>query len=499
MRVHGKQIKRYDGQSKVLGSLKEAIEASGLKNGMTISFHHHFREGDYTINMVLEAIAALGIRDLTIIPSSLARVHAPLIQWIENGVIREIHTSGMRGKLAEFISDGGMAQPVIIRSHGGRARAIEAGEVNIDVAFLAVPRCDPMGNASGSGRHTTCGSLGYAMVDAAHADTVVLLTDDLCAYPNLPASIRQDQVDYIVPLDAIGDPSGIASGATRYTKNPKELKIAAYAAQVMTALPEYREGFSFQTGSGGASLAVTRYLKAAMERDGIRAAFALGGITQPMVSLLEEGYVQHLFDVQSFDLVAAASVSKNENHHEISASEYANPSTRGCVATGLDFVILSALEIDRQFNVNVMTGSDGVIMGASGGHCDTAASAKYTIIVAPLYRGRLATVVEQVTSVITPGHTVDVLVTERGIAVNPLRQDILRCLESTGLPIVPIETLVEMAVSIVGKAAPIEFEERVVAKIEYRDGTILDTIRKRASDSAQRSSVSERRSIESGQ
>ena len=38
-------------------------------------------------------------------------------------------------------------------------------------------------------------------------------------------------------------------------------------------------------------------------------------------------------------------------------------------------VILSALEIDTKFNVNVLTGSDGVIRGASGGHCDTASSA----------------------------------------------------------------------------------------------------------------------------
>ena len=37
-----------------------------------------------------------------------------------------------------------------------------------------------------------------------------------------------------------------------------------------------------------------------------------------------------------------------------------------------DVAILSALEVDTDFNVNVMTGSDGVIRGASGGHCDTA-------------------------------------------------------------------------------------------------------------------------------
>lgn len=479
MRKHGKVIKAYNGESKLVTSLDEAIKKSGLKSGMTISFHHHFREGDYTTNLVLKHIADLGIKDLTIIPSSLSKVHEPIIELIKKGVVTEIHTSGMRGKLAEFISDGNLAKPIVIRSHGGRARAIEAGEVKIDVAFLAVPRCDNMGNASGNGNVTTCGSLGYAMVDAEYADTVILMTDDLCEYPNMPASIKQQQVDYIVKLDKIGDPAGIASGATRYTKNPKELKIAEYTSLVITSLPEYKEGFSFQTGSGGASLAVTRYLKAAMKRDDIKAAFALGGITQPMVELLEEGYVKNLFDVQSFDLVAANSIARNSNHYEISASEYANPSNMGCVAAGLDFVVLSALEIDKDFNVNVMTGSDGVIMGASGGHCDTAASAKYTIVVAPLYRGRLATLINRVTSIITPGNTVDVIVTERGIAVNPRRQDIIEHLSKTNLPIVTIEHLIEEAEAIVGRAREIEFDEQVVALIEYRDGTVIDSIRKR--------------------
>lgn len=472
-------MKTLNKHNKVINTLRDAIEKAKLTDGMTISFHHHFREGDFVLNRVMDEIARMGIRDLRIIPSSLGKIHEPLISHIENGVVCEIHTSGLRGKLAEFVSDGKLNTELVIRSHGGRARAIESGEVKIDVAFLAVPRTDEMGNASGNGAHTECGSLGYAMVDAKNADVVVLITDDLCAYPNMPASIKQDQVDYIVVLDAIGDPNGIASGATRYTKNPKELKIAEYASRVMVELPYFKEGFSFQTGSGGSSLAVTRYLKESMKAQGIKASFALGGITQPMVELLEEGLVNVLFDVQSFDLTSTASLYRNPNHIEISASEYANPWTKGCMASKLDYVILSALEIDQHFNVNVMTGSDGVIMGASGGHCDTAASAQVTIIVAPLYRGRLATVVPKVTTVITPGHTVDILVTDRGIAINPLREDLIDLLKESALPIVTIEHLLEMATDIIGVPKPIAFEERVVARIEYRDGTTIDTIKKR--------------------
>lgn len=482
-RVHGKLIKPYevnaDASGKVLENIKAALIKANLKDGMTISFHHHFREGDYVINLVMDEIAKMGIKNLVLFPSSLGKVHETLIEHIKSGVISEIHTSGLRGPLAEFISDGNMSKPITIRSHGGRARAIEAGEIKIDIAFLAVPRTDCMGNASGNGSKTQCGSLGYAIVDSKHADQVVLITDDLCDYPNMPRSILQDNVDMVVVLDAIGDPDGIASGATRYTKNPKELKIAELASKVITSLEYYKDGFSFQTGSGGASLAVTRFLKDQMIKDGIKASFALGGITKPMVDLLEEGYVDCLFDVQSFDLTSTASMYRNERHYEISASEYANASNKGCMASMLDYVILSALEIDKDFNVNVMTGSDGVIMGASGGHCDTAASAKVTIIVAPLYRGRLATVVDRVTTIITPGDSIDVLVTERGIAINPLRTDLVEKLKKANLPVVEMHELVALAKSIIGEPQPIEFDDMIVANVEYRDGSIIDSIRKR--------------------
>ena len=89
------------------------------------------------------------------------------------------------------------------------------------------------------------------MVDAKYADQVVIITDTLVPYPNTPISIPQTDVDYVVEIDAIGDPDGIAKGATRFTKNPKELLIAEYAAKIITHSPYYKEGFSFQTGTGG--------------------------------------------------------------------------------------------------------------------------------------------------------------------------------------------------------------------------------------------------------
>jgi len=466
------------GEEKLLDNLEEAIVKSGLKDGMTISFHHHFREGDYILNMVLDIIAKLGIKDLTLASSSLGSIHKPLIEHIKSGVVTKITTSGLRGALAEEISRGLMKEPVIIRSHGGRARAIEAGDIKIDVAFLGAPSSDEYGNASGSRGVANCGSLGYAKVDAQYADKVIIITDCLVDFPNMPASIPQTNVDYVVKIDKIGDPAGIASGATRFTKNPKELLIAEYASKAIIESGYFKDGFSFQTGTGGSSLAVSRFLRDEMIKREIKASFALGGITKPMVEMHEEGLIKHLFDVQGFDLSAVNSIDKNPMHHEVDASFYANPHNKGCIANKLDVVVLSALEIDTDFNVNVMTGSDGVLRGASGGHCDTAASAKMTVIVSPLIRGRIPCVVDSVNTVITPGESIDLLVTEVGIAVNPRREDLVERFKKMSIPTYTIEELKEKAEAVVGVAEKIEYEEQVIAIVEYRDGSIIDVVRK---------------------
>jgi len=466
------------GEEKLLDNLEEAIVKSGLKDGMTISFHHHFREGDYILNMVLDIIAKLGVKDLTLASSSLGSIHKPLIEHIKSGVVTKITTSGLRGALAEEISRGLMKEPVIIRSHGGRARAIEAGDIKIDVAFLGAPSSDEYGNASGSRGVANCGSLGYAKVDAQYADKVIIITDCLVDFPNMPASIPQTNVDYVVKIDKIGDPAGIASGATRFTKNPKELLIAEYASKAIIESGYFKDGFSFQTGTGGSSLAVSRFLRDEMIKREIKASFALGGITKPMVEMHEEGLIKHLFDVQGFDLSAVNSIDKNPMHHEVDASFYANPHNKGCIANKLDVVVLSALEIDTDFNVNVMTGSDGVLRGASGGHCDTAASAKMTVIVSPLIRGRIPCVVDSVNTVITPGESIDLLVTEVGIAVNPRREDLVERFKKMSIPTYTIEELKEKAEAVVGVAEKIEYEEQVIAIVEYRDGSIIDVVRK---------------------
>ena len=111
--------------SKLVASIKEAIEQCGLKDGMTISFHHHMRNGDYVLNMVMEAIAEMGFKNLTVNASSVFDVHEPIIDHIKNGVVTGIECNYMGGKVGKAISEGLMDKPVIFRSHGGRASDME--------------------------------------------------------------------------------------------------------------------------------------------------------------------------------------------------------------------------------------------------------------------------------------------------------------------------------------------------------------------------------------
>ncbi|MBQ0114780.1 MAG: citrate lyase subunit alpha [Bacteroidales bacterium] len=462
-------------------TLEEAIKKSGLKDGMTISFHHHFRGGDKVANMVVAKLAEMGFKNLHIAASSLIDVHEPLIEHIKNGVITKISTSGLRGKLANEISHGLMENPVVFRSHGGRGSAIANGDLHIDVAFLGASSCDPMGNALGFSRSenakSICGSLGYALPDAQYADKVVILTDDLVPYPNTPNAISERNVDFVGEVESVGDSSKISSGAIRDTKNPRDILLAQQATKVVLNGGYFKNGFSIQTGSGGASLAVVKYIRQSMIDQDIKASFALGGITAHMVKMHEEGLIGRLIDVQSFDKVAAESLKNDPMHKEVSANEYASADEPGSATHMLDMVILSALEVDVNFNVNVLVGSDGIIRGAIGGHPDTAADSALSIIVCPLLRGRIPCVVDEVTTLITPGNTVDVVVTEYGIAVNPNRPELKERLEKAGLNIVDIHSLKERANSIIGTPAALPFGDKVVGVVMNRDGSVMDVIK----------------------
>lgn len=480
--VAGPTITRHEKpqESKLVGSIREACEKLGAHDGMTVSFHHAFRNGDYVTALVMKTlIEDMGLKDITIATTSLGSAQDNVADYIEEGKVIGVQASGVRGRIGEVISAGKLKTPAIIRSHGGRPRAIRTGELHIDMTFIAAASSDDYGNASGiHGKHN-CGALGYGILDSQYADKCVVITDTLVPFPNMPSPISSIDVDAVVVIDEIGNPAKIASKEARFTKDPRELMMAQNAAKVMVATPYFKDGFSFQTGVGGPSLAVNRYLEQYMVEKNVKMSFALGGMCGNICDLADKGLVGKILDMQAFDTKAVQHLADHPDMHvETSASEYADPSNKGAYVNKLDFVVLSALEIDTDFNVNVLTGSDGVLRGAPGGHPDTAAGSKCCIIVTPLVRGRMPTVCEHVVTVTTPGDCVDVLVTDYGIAVNPQRPDLIECLDKAGIEHVTIESLQQKAYSLVGTPDDLEWEDKVVAVLEARDGSILDVIRK---------------------
>ena len=466
------------GANKVVPSLEEAIRNSGLSDGMTISFHHSFRNGDLLVLKVVEICDRLGIRDLRLYPTALFPCHEGLIPYIEKGVVTRIEGS-MNGPVGAFVSQGGkLAEPAVLRSHGGRWRAAECGEVVIDVAFIAAPCSDPYGNANGLFGSNPCGPISFSVIDSWVAEHVIVVTDSLVPYPAIPPEIEQGYVDQVALVDRVGDPTGIVSGTLRVTRSPTQLRIARLAVDAVLAAGLVREGMGFQAGAGGISLAATDFLAREMKRHGVKAAFAIGGVTRFLVDMLREGLVEVILDGQAFDPESITSLREDTRHQIITPGFYADYNSLGCATYMLDFAFLGGTEVDLEFNVNVNTHSDGQLLHGIGGHQDVAAGAKVTVITIPTIRGRIPTIRERVTTVTTPGEVVDLVVTERGVAVNPRRPELAEDLRRAGLPVKSLEELRAEAERLVGEGKSPLFGDEVVAVIQWRDGTVIDVVRK---------------------
>lgn len=464
--------------NKLIENIEKVIEKTNLKNGMTISFHHHFRDGDIVLNKVLDIISKKNIKNLTLVATSLRNIHEPIINHIKNNVIRKIYTSGLRGKIGREIQSGILDEPVIIYSHGGRAGAIETGKIEIDVAFIAASSADSYGNLTGIIGKSVCGSLGYAKVDAKNANKVVGITDNLVGYPLDIISISQKYVDYLVEIDSIGDSNKIATGSLRKLNDPKKKKIAEYTIEVIKQLKYFKDGFSLQTGSGSISLMLLTLLKETLEKEKIKGSFLLGGITQDHVKLLEEGYFNKIFDTQTFDPKASESIYNNKDHIEIDGFLYASYFCKSPLVNNLDIVVLSALEVDIDYNVNVITASDGRFHGASGGHSDTAAGSKISIVVIPTTRGRIPSIKKRVNTIVTPGKDIDIIVTERGICINP-ESEIKKSDFNSGneFEIIDIKRLKKRIEEKTGVPKDPKYTDDIVGLVEYRDGSIIDVIK----------------------
>ncbi len=472
---------RPNSDNKLIESLKEAIEAVGLKDGMTISFHHSYREGDLVIGKVLTVCREMGIKNLRFAPSAVVNIQNPsIVDFVTDGTIAQIEASGIRGDLGDAVIDGLMDNPVILRPHGARPRAIEVGELSIDVAFISASAADEYGNATGQVGPNACGALGYSFIDATSAGKVIVVTDNLVEYPCVPISISQQYVDYVVTVDSVGDPEKIGTGATRMTNNPRDLMIANRVADVIAASRLFKNGFSFQTGAGAISIACTNFLAERMETSDVKASFALGGITANIVEMFHKDLVRVLLCSQSFDDVAARTIAEFQNIVEIDNAVYSNMYSKGCMLDKLNFGVLAALEVDVDFNINILTGSSGEMMGGLGGGPDVAEGADISIVTLPIIRGRIPSIVKKVFTVCTPGEAIAIVVTEAGIALNPRHKHynmIKEDMENAGIKTVSIEYLCDLALSMTGEPKPIVCTDKIVCIVEYRDGTVIDVIR----------------------
>jgi citrate lyase subunit alpha/citrate CoA-transferase len=461
-------------KDKRVESISKVFDIIPITDGMTLSFHHHLRNGDEVMNMVMQEILKRDLKNIKLAPSAIFPNNEIIAQLIKNGNVIQIYTNYLNGEVAKTITSGAMKELLIMDTHGGRARAIATKEIVIDCTFVASPCADSNGNANGINGKSACGALGYIIPDVMYAKNRIIVTDNLVE--NLDyIEIAGKYIDYIITVDSIGDADGIVSGTTNITRDPLGLKIARDTAILLNELGYIKNGFSMQTGAGGTSLAVTAEVKKIMLKKGIKASFASGGITGFFVEMLEEGLIEELYDVQCFDLKAVKSYGRS-NHHGMSSSVYANPYDPKVIVDKLDFVILGATEIDIDFNVNVTTSSMGDIIGGSGGHADAANGANLTIITTNLLKSRLPIIQEKVTTITTPGEDVDVLVTERGIAINPRRKELIEKLKNTKLKILPINELLKIAHSIAGVPKKRNQENKIIGVVRYRDGTIIDSL-----------------------
>ena len=460
-----------------LDDIEEAFDLFNIKSNTCLSFHHHLRNGDYVLQDVCKVIEKRNLKNLHFAPSSIFPSYTNLVDLILNENVTSINTNYINGPVAKIISEGHLKGNLIMNTHGGRARAIESGDLIIDYAFLACPSVDRFGNGIGSIGKSACGTLGYAISDLEYAKHVILITDNLVEKLET-YEFDGSYVDAVVVVESIGDAKGIVSGTTKITKDPIGLKIAKETAELIDYLGIIKNGFSMQTGAGKTSLAVVKYIENIMKNKEVKGSFGSGGITKSYVQMLENGLFRELYDVQCFDLEAVQSYKNNKNHKAMSASKYGNPFEEDIIANKLSFVILGATEIDLNFNVNVTTDSLGRLIGGSGGHSDIAYGSDLTIIISPLIKSRIPIIKREVMTVTTPGNDIDILITERGISINPKRKDLLEKLKNSRFPIFNIEDLYELSHKITGVPKEINHEDKIIGYVEYRDGSYIDCLYK---------------------
>jgi len=468
-----------------------------IRNGDTISYPHYYRMGDKGLEVVVRKLQQTGKKDIKIYGNAFFdNVDPWLIEAIHDGTIGGLYGNPYR-KLGESIVRGELLPWVSVGfSHGNRVRKLQTGEVNIRVSFGPVPIADIYGNANGvmGKEEQLCGPVSLFMADAEYAEYVCLLAGTISETLIMPTPISMGSVDFVVPCDPPGLNAGIGSGTLDMEKarsHPFNAQVADNITRVIKAADVVKDNFSFQVGSG-AGLLILENIRAMLKEMNIQANFSIGGVTSLHVDMLKEGTLKQLMHGQLFEPSKRMfeSFLKDYNHHQISVAYYASLANKECAVNMLDLAVLSTLEVDLDFNLNTVC-ANGRIIGGIGGGQDVAAGADLTIIFMPLATGKngkgFPKVVDKVYTRTTPGEVIDVIVTEEYTAVNPKSQStykdaILERGKEFGVNLLSIEELHQKSLEKAREFGTLptvtETTDEVVHVIEWRDGSLLDVIKK---------------------
>jgi len=468
-----------------------------IRDGDIISYPHYYRLGDNGLKMIVDKLREKGKSDIIIYGNAFFDHTDPwLAEAIRDGILRGFYGNPYR-KLGAHVTAGNFLPWTSIGfSHGNRVRKLQTGEVKVRVAFGPVPIADIYGNANGllGKEDEKCGPVGLFDADTLYADYTCLLAGTVSEMLIMPTPLSMETVDFVVPVDSPSKNTGIGSGTLDVAKakaNPFNAQVADNVTRVMQASGVVKDNFAFQVGSG-AGLIVLENIRQMLKKEKIQANFTIGGITYLHVEMLEEGTVRHLMHGQLFEPNTAMfqSMLNHPNHHEITTAYYASVANKESAVNMLDLAVLSALEVDLEFNLNTVC-AGGRIIGGIGGGQDVAAGADLTIIFLPLATGKdgkgFPKVVDKVFTRTTPGEVIDVVVTEEYAAVNPASRSsykdaILERGASFGLNLISMEELHAKSVARAegfGTIPPaLPTTDEIVHAIEWRDGTLLDVIRK---------------------
>jgi len=491
------KTKMHSGESKVV-ELDSVIEL--ISDGDTISYPHYYRLGDVCLRLVIDKLREHGKKNIKILGNAFFDNCIPwLPEAIADGTIGGIMGNCYRGMGKHLVAGDFLPWVVTGFGHGDRVRKFHTGEERVKVAFGPVPVSDKWGNANGllGDPSHWVGPLGLFLADTLWAENVCLLAGEVSDRYIFPRSLSMVDVDFVVKVDNPGNSEGIGSGTLDIEKiraNKFNALIASQVIKVMEAAEVIFDGFNFQVGSG-AGLIVLDELRKILKEKKIQAGFAIGGCTSLHVDMLHDGTIANLLHGQCFEPSEKVikSMLFDHNHHEISTGEYDDVANKENAVNLLDVSVLTTLEMDLNFNVNSVC-ANGRIIGGIGGAQGVAAGSSLTIMFLPLATGKdgkgFPRIVEDVFTVSIPGEVIDVAVTEEFVSLNPRSKspyigNIKKNADRYGLKLISIEELHEKSVEKAkefGKLPQrIEVTDTPVEVIEWRDGTLLDTIFKPAS------------------